>query len=399
MTTTWVPPWVRHATAAEEVWDGLPEVQRRYLRLAIVPLGLLSAVVVWSTWKAGNAHLVLDITVGILATAAAPLLWTRYQVPTAIALAALAALSPAATPAATAMAVVAGRLRSLRIAIPVAAAGVLGHAVQGLWRPVPHPFGWWLLGVAAVYGALAGWGAWARTRTELLRSLHDRALRAEQEQTTRMQHAKADERARIAREMHDSLAHHLTLIAATSGALEYRHDVEPDAARAAAGRVRAAAGDALVELRAILRVLRTEGDELRPAPGMAELPALVEQARTDGTDVTWQRTGAADPPAAVGLATYRVLQEALTNARRHAPGASVDVTLTSEPGRVELRVVNGPVPAPVLPSETGSGTGLVGLSERAELLGGTLVAEPQPDGGFAVVASLPWEPWDRSGSS
>lgn len=396
MTSTWVPPWAQHSSATGEPWEGLPKAQRRHLRWASVPLGVLSAIVVWSTWRAGDGLPALDIAVAVLATAATPLLWTRHQVPTAIALAALAALSPAATPAATAMAVVAGRLRSLRIAIPVAAAGFLGHAVQGLWRPAPHPFGWWLLGVAAVYGALAGWGAWARTRTALLRSLHERALRAEQEQAARLRRAKLDERSRIAREMHDSLAHHLTLIATTAGAIEYRPDADPDATQAAAGRVRTSAADALVELRGILRILRTDGDELRPAAGLPDIEALIEHARAGGTEVSWERAGQEDPPAAVGLAAYRVVQEALTNAHRHAPGAPVAVALATAPGHLDLTVVNGPSQADA--NDDGAGTGLVGLTERVELVGGTLTAGRR-NGGFAVTASIPWQPWARSASS
>jgi signal transduction histidine kinase len=396
MTSTWIPPWDRTTAPGAGRWTGLPTALQRHLQLSSVPLVLLAGVVVWSTWVSGHALLTLDVSVALLAAVAASQLWTRHQIPAALVLAALAALSPAATPAATAMAAVTARLRPAPVAIPIATAGIAGHVLQGLWRHVPLELGWWTLCAAAIYAALTGWGAWARTRSELLLSLHERAVRAEREQAERLRRAKLDERSRIAREMHDTLAHHLTLIATTAGAIEYRPDADPAATQAAAGRVRAAAGDALVELREILRILRTDQDELRPARGVADIETLVDQARADGTQVSWERNGHEDPPPAVGLAAYRIVQEALTNARRHAPGAPVEIALTTGPGRLDLAVVNGPGVGQA--TDDGAGTGLVGLTERVALLGGTLTACPE-NGGFAVTASIPWQAWTRSASS
>lgn len=396
------------SSSLQTPWAQVPAGHRWVIWLALLPVALLTALTTWAMVDDGDALPALDITLAVCAVGAVPLLWTRYQVATAYALAALAAVGPPATTSATLAALAVARSRSPHVAIPVALAGVAGHLVQGLWRPIPLPYGWWVLCVAAVYAALVGWGEWARTRAELVRSLWERAERAEREQAERVRRAKDDERARIAREMHDSLAHHLTVIAATAGALEYRPDAPPAQAAAAAGRVRTLAGDALVELRTILRVLRADDGDLRPAPGLAQLDDLVAAARTGGASVVWTQQVDGDPPDAVALAVYRVLQEALTNARRHAPGAAVEAALTIEPGQARLSVADdGRVRAGRPAGELGelgelgegAGTGLVGLTERVELLGGTLEAGRRPEGGFAVVASIPWQSCPRPSGS
>jgi signal transduction histidine kinase len=150
--------------------------------------------------------------------------------------------------------------------------------------------------------------------------------------------------------------------------------------------VRASAGEALEELRTVIGVLREGPDELRPAPGLADLSALVEQERAAGSAVTLQVADVVVPPA-LGLAVYRTCQEGLTNARRHAPGAAVDVRVVVDDG-LRVRVSNGPGGRGLGP---GTGTGLVGLTERIGLLGGTVEAVPRPDG-FSLDAWIPWQP-------
>ncbi|WP_146927815.1 sensor histidine kinase [Cellulomonas xylanilytica] len=353
-------------------------------------LGLLAGMVVLTTAAAWAARvdgvpLLVDLALGALAISVLPFLRSRPLLG-GLLLGALAALSPAATPAATAGTYVVARRERLGIAVPVALASITGHALQALWRSVGLPLGWWLLCDVAVHGALLGWGAYGRTRDALVDEWRVRARTAERDQVRRVEEARSAERVRIAREMHDTLAHRLTLLATTAGALEYRTDLTAQQVSAAAGVVRASAAEALEELRTVIGVLREGPDELRPAPGLADLVALVEQERAAGASVSLHLPDV-EVPAALGLAVYRTCQEGLTNARRHAPGAPVTVEVRVDDG-LRVRVVNGPGAAGLGP---GTGTGLIGLTERVELLGGTLSAAPSGDG-YTLEAWLRWEP-------
>ncbi|GAA1728437.1 hypothetical protein GCM10009809_25020 [Isoptericola hypogeus] len=332
----------------------------------------------------------VDVAVGVAAVALVPLLFTRRGVPAAVALAVLAAVSGAATPASTVATLQVARWYPVRTAVAVAAAGVAGHAVQALWRPVGLPLGWWLLCVVAVHAALLGWGAYGQERAALLWSLRDRARRAEEEQDRRVAEARVAERTRIAREMHDTLAHRLSLLAATAGALEFRPDAPPERLAEAAGRVRAGTSEALEDLRQVVRLLRAAPDDLGPLPGLDDVARLVEESRAAGQVVSYERHGSAAPPRPVTVAAFRTVQEGLTNARRHAPGSRVSVVVDTGDG--ELRVVvadEGAHPAAAPASSDGSGTGLVGLRERVALLGGSLDAGPRGTG-FALDVRLPW---------
>jgi len=358
----------------------------------------------------------LDAAVAVAALAVLPLLWTRRSVAAALALAALAALSGAATPASTVATLHVARWFPVRTALPVALAGFAGHAVQALWRPVALPLGWWLLCDLAVHAALLGWGAYGRARADLLQSLRERARRAEAEQERRVVEARLAERARIAREMHDTLAHRLSLLAATAGALEYRPDAPPERLAAAAALVRDGVSAALDDLRDVVRVLRDLPDEsadgrLAPVPGLDDVARLVAEARGAGEDVTFERAGDAVPPPAVAAAAFRAAQEGLTNARRHAPGSPVVLRVTAVPGEVRVRVSDAGAPAPAgtrsgtghaaatrgtgdVRGTVGTGTGLVGLRERVGLLGGSLAAGARTDGvapGFVLDVRLPWD--------
>ncbi|WP_146846864.1 sensor histidine kinase [Cellulomonas terrae] len=356
-----------------------------------VLLGLLVGMVVLTTLAAWAARvdgvpLGVDLALGALAVSVLPFLRSRPLLG-GLVLGVLAALSPAATPAATAGTYVVARREQLGVAIPVACASVVGHALQALWRSVGLPLGWWLLCDVAVHAALLGWGAYGRTRDALVAQWRERAHAAERDQGRKVAEARSAERTRIAREMHDTLAHRLTLLATTAGALEYRTDLTPEQVAAAAGVVRTSAGEALEELRTVIGVLRERPDELRPPPGLADLPALVEQERAAGATVRLDAPER-DLPTALSLAVYRTCQEGLTNARRHAPGAPVDVRVRVEDG-LRVQVVNGTGAQGLGP---GTGTGLVGLTERVELLGGTLRAGPDPSGGFTLDAWIPWQP-------
>jgi len=337
--------------------------------------------------------LILDIAVGLVSCALVPVM-LRWPVPGAVALAALAALSPAATPAATLGTLYVAQRRPLAIAVAAGGADVVAHLIRGLWRPNGSlPYGWWAVLVIAAGAALVGWGQGARARQALLASLRERARRAEAEQASRVAEARVAERARIAREMHDVLAHRLSLLATYAGALEYRPDAAPEQLARAAGVVRAGVHQALDELREVITVLRDDDDVdgKHPLPGLADLDGLITETRDAGTavDVTRRVTQPEDLPGGLGRTAYRVVQEGLTNARKHAPGQPVRVLLAGKPGgRLVVELAN-PV-GPADPVINGSGTGLIGLTERVRLAGGEIDHTISADGEFVLRAWLPW---------
>ena len=365
----------------------------------VVPIGALTAASIWGEFASHTTPslLVLDVTVGVAALALLPVL-LRWPVPGALALAALVAVSPAAIPAATFGTLHVAEWRRFAEAATVGAAGVVAGAVQGLWRPFGGlPYIWWLVIVIAVEAALVGWGQLTQARRALIASLRERARRAEAEQGRRVAEARAAERTRIAREMHDVLAHRLSLLATYAGAIEYRPDAPPEQVARAAGVVRAGAHQALDELREVITVLREDdGDDdaaQRPQPGLADLPLLVEESRDAGARVQLDDR-VPDPaalPGAAGRTAYRVVQEGLTNARKHAPGEPVQVVVDGRPGGgllIDIRnpLVNGQATGPAI---GGSGTGLIGLTERVRLAGGEL-DHAATDGEFRLSARLPW---------
>lgn len=279
----------------------------------------------------------------------------------------------------------------------MAASGIAAHVAQGLWQPNGGiSFGWWLVLITVAYGALVGWGSLAKAHRELVISLCERARRAEAEQGRRVAEARMLERNRIAREMHDVLAHRLSLLATYAGALEYRPDSPPEQLSRAAGVVRAGVHQALDELREMINLLRDEGHDGdgRPQPGLTDLLQLIEESRNAGEQVRLsdQVVDPAALPAATARAAYRVVQEGLTNARKHAAGRPVHVVLKGRPGDRLVIDVRNPLPEgeTSLPITPGTGTGLVGLTERVRLAGGRLDHEVTPDGEFRLHAALPW---------
>ncbi|GAA2414144.1 sensor histidine kinase [Actinomadura vinacea] len=219
---------------------------------------------------------------------------------------------------------------------------------------------------------------------------------AEQERRHRDAEAVLKERQRIARELHDVVAHHMSMIAIQAEAAPYTVPEMPDKIRKDLAEIRGTALDALTEMRRILGVLRAEdGAETAPQPGLDRLDMLFSGARVSGLSVWTSLDGDLDGvPQGVSLSAYRIVQEALSNAMRHAPGARVDVELIRKEAILLLSVINGPAAdghRPT-PSPPGSGHGLMGMRERATMLGGGLTAEPTPEGGFAVTATLPLGP-------
>lgn len=372
--------------------------------IAVGGIGALTALTVWGELVSSASALIwLDVVAGIIAVALTPVLLTR-PVPAALGLAALAALSPAATPAASLGTLQVARRRPLPTAIAVALAGVAAQALQALWRPgVDLALLWWMLLVVVAQAALVAWGAWAQARQALLASLRARARRAEQEQARRITEARSAERTRIAREMHDVLAHRLALVATHAGALEYRPDASPEQLARAAGVVRSGVHEAMQELRDVIEVLRAPDEvdgaddgadisSLRPLPALPDIDRLIAESRAAGAVIT-VRDELADPddlPGPAARTGYRVVREGLTNALKHAPGQPVEVCLTGRPGGELAIVVSNPQPPAPATTIPGSGTGLIGLAERVALAGGTLDTSPTATGRFRLAARLPW---------
>jgi signal transduction histidine kinase len=245
------------------------------------------------------------------------------------------------------------------------------------------------LGLAAV--AVAADAMASRRRAQMLAA--GQAERAELEQARR---AVLEERARIARELHDVVAHHLSLIAVRAESAPYRLAGLAGPVGEEFGSLSAAAREALADMRRLLGVLRADEPAARaPQPQLADVPDLVASARRAGVAVALTGPKAwGTVPSGVGVCAYRIVQESLSNASRHAPGAPVTVTVGHDPEAVSLHVSNGP--GHPLATETGGsgdgpghGHGLAGMRERVALLGGSLTAGPAPDGGFMVSAILP----------
>jgi len=256
--------------------------------------------------------------------------------------------------------------------------------------------------------AVALFGYNVRVRRSATSRLVVEEERAERERAGR---AVLAERARIARELHDIVAHHMSVIAIQAEAVPLRARGDSRELEAGLAEIRELSLKALAEMRRVLGVLRDESGarDTAPQPGLEELDELLETSRAAGLNVSLYVTGEiADLPEAVSLSAYRIVQESLSNAMRHAPGASVTIRIERLPGELRLRAVNGParpalaVPAggrdeeadhPGEPADTprgaGSGQGLVGMRERAAMLGGTLEAGSTDDGGFVVSATLP----------
>lgn len=364
---------------------------------ALVALGIVAVQGEWSSfgpWPSLAA--VVDIVAGLLSIVL--LLAVRHSpVRIALVLSALLTVSAAATPAAGTAALWVAQRRRLPVAIGVALAGVAGHVIRAAWRPTPdRSMVLWTVVVAASYAALVGWGAQNQARRALVESLEDRARRAEEDQAHRVAEARRGERTKIAREMHDVLAHRLSLLAAYAGALEFRPDAPPDELARAAGVIRDGAHQALEELREVIGVLRddpAEPESDRPQPTLSDLPRLLDEARAAGTPVRLddRRADAGTVPDVLGRTVYRVVQEGLTNVRKHAPGQEATVLLGGRRGRNLLVVViNRTGPDTADPGRIpGSGSGLVGLRERVQLAGGRLDAK-SGHGRFRLWAVLPW---------
>lgn len=243
-----------------------------------------------------------------------------------------------------------------------------------------------------VWGASVLAGLYLAARREQLWLLQERAARLERERDARVESAIADERARLARELHDVAAHHLSGMVVQAAAVERLVDRDPQAAREGAVWLRNQGRETLDSLRQMVGLLRgDEGDPLGPVPGVSALGDLVRAARELGDDVRVEEVGTPSPlPPLADVSVYRVAQQALTNARQHAPGGPVEVRVVHEPAGVALEVDNGPAAPGRTPAEGDrGGTGLAVMRERAALVGGSLEAGPTDDGGWRVRLHVP----------
>ncbi|MGI5403782.1 sensor histidine kinase [Streptomyces sp. CA-135486] len=402
-------PWLLPSAMAEALDPDLPGDRakagrpRRTVRDWVVDtLAFLIAAVIGllaseAGAQAGNSELVVfaDQLVGAAACCA---LWARRRAPLGLAIG-LIVVSVVVPVAAGALLVSLFSLAVHRPFKPVALVGALaigGSAAQAAVRPDPG-----MSFLASVLTGLIlillviGWGLLVRARRQLFVALRERALRAETEAELRAEQAQRLAREAIAREMHDVLAHRLTLLSVHAGALEFRPDAPPAQVARAAGVIRDSAHDALQDLREIIGVLRAPGESEgpdRPQPTLASLGALVDESREAGMKVTLDNriTDPAAVPAATGRTVYRIAQEGLTNARKHAPGTEVTVVVSGGPGSGLTVEVDNPAQLGEVEKVPGSGQGLIGLTERATLAGGRLDHGATDDGGFHVRAWLPW---------
>lgn len=323
----------------------------------------------------------------------------RHPLAVAVAAAALALASEIALgPAALALAAVSARQRWRSI---VAAGAALAVAMLFSGLPYPSSAGisvdWWVrvLFNVIVVGAVVAIGVAVGQRRAVLAGLRERAEAVEREQAAREQAVRAAERARIAHDMHDVLAHRISLVAMHAAAVGYRADLSDAERTSALTAIEQNARAALSELRDVLGVLREPTDvEAAPAPpqpGMDGIDALVAEGRSAGMGIEFVREIDGDPPPIVAQAAYRLVREALSNARKHAPDAAVTVSIAGEDGEgLAVMIDNDPpalLPAAPLP---GSGMGLVGMAERVEATGGRFHSGPRPDGGYTVTAWIPW---------
>jgi signal transduction histidine kinase len=374
--------------------------QTIWRNLVAVAVGLL----VWGAiaqvqWEQNPLLVVVDLGFGLLTMVAMNL---RRRWPFAMAM--FAALSGAVSASGSGAGIITFVSLSTRRRwtemLPVGAVSIIAGQIFYLVQPRQEQESPWYVNLAlsfAFVGIGIAIGMYIGARRELLASLEDRADRAEREQALRVAQAQANERNRIAREMHDVLAHRMSLVAMHAGALAYRDDLTAEETRGTAEVIQANSHRALTDLREILGVLRdTEAEPPnRPQPTLCDLPELIADERAAGARISLTDGLPPEPgvPESIGRAAYRMIQEGLTNARKHAPHTQVDVVVRGGPGSGLSLEVRNPIrvgatrdrqPAPR------AGFGLVGLAERATLAHGRFEHGRTPEHDFVIRAWLPW---------
>lgn len=363
---------------------------------AILLALLLGGLATDATDVATGDYAVVDTVVGLTAITT---LWWRRRAPRVVA--GITFVAAAAAPLAAGAAIVGvftvvAHARPTRWTAAVPLLYVL-YLVSGVVSLVAFPDRDGSTIESAVVGvvltvAAVGWGLAVRARREAFAALAARADRAEADQHARVEEARRAERARIAAEMHDVLAHRLTMLSLAAGAIEHRPDGSAEELAGAAVVVRTSAHLALEDLRQVIGILRE--DEIAttaPLPAAGDLERLVEESRGAGmmVELAAPLGTLADMPPELARHTYRIVQEGLTNAQKHAPGQPVCLRVVRGSNEeLEIEVTNPSVPGPAgLP---GAGVGLVGMRERVELAGGTLDAGIDGQGTHVLRAHLPW---------
>ncbi len=369
-------------------------------------LCLVFSAVVWQTvagieWREHRTLFVVEIVLGV-ASFVLVHFRRRAPVPIALAIAAMSAVSGLAAGPATLAAVSVATRRDLPHVVLVGIANFVAAQTWTTLAPFPDNDEVVTAIVNVVVNAgMMGWGLYIGSRREIMWTLRARAERAETEQDLRLGQARSTERARIAREMHDVLAHRITQVSMQAGALAFRDDLDAARLREGLAQIQGQANDALHELRDVLGVLREDDPgpvTARPQPTYDDITALVDEAKSLGLAVDWSdRVDATTPvPPATGRTVYRIVQEGITNVRKHAPGSEVAISSTGNP-RSGITVVlanpmhdaSGAVVDDHVTGAPGAGLGLVGLRERTELRGGRL--DQRTEGAtFVLEAWLPW---------
>ena len=278
--------------------------------------------------------------------------------------------------------------------------GVLAVLFLGLWWSEGQ-LDTWLLFIFAFTTGIWLAGDTLRARTVEAREHERRAGEIERQRAAALRQAAAEERARIARELHDVIAHNLSVIVIQAGAAQRVLDEQPDVAREAMRQVEVTGRVAMTEMRRLLGVVRRGDDEplTVPQPGVASLDTLLDDVRAAGLTVTLRTSGDDRPlPPGVDVSVYRIVQEALTNTLRHAQATRATVDIRYLPASVEIEIVDDGSGATDIRWDTdGGGHGLAGMRERAGLFDGAFEAGPRSSGGFAVRVTLPTEPAAAAG--
>ena len=366
---------------------------------AVVIGGLLWLSVAGDQWQSARTLFWGDLVLGV-ASLAAMQFRRRWPLAVTVLTVAATAVSVSAIGPYIICQVSLSARRRWREILPTAALSVLTGQASLAVQP-NRTMSWYvnLLFCVLAAGVVVAIGMYLGARRDLIASLQDRAERAEREQALQVSTARAGERTRIAREMHDVLAHRMSLVAVHAGALAYRTDLSAAETRETAAIIQANSQRALADLREILGLLRdTErGIDVthhRPQPTLSDLDSLLDDERAAGAHVTL-RSDLEDLdalPESIGRSAFRIVQEGLTNARKHAPHAIVTVELTGHPGNgLDLSVRNPVRVGGELNGKDGTGFGLVGLAERAAASHGRLEHGLTRNGDFVLRAWLPWE--------
>lgn len=372
------------------------QVWRLLLVLAVTGLSWVEL----APWQLAHAPgwFAADIAIGVVSTVAAFRWRHRFPVATALVTNVVSIVSFSSGGAASLALVSLATRRRWREIVPVTIVVALTIPVVVAVNPVPGPDPRLDAAVVVVViGLMVAVGLYVGSRRELLATLRSRAEIAEAEQAAKVAQARGAERTRIAREMHDVLAHRISLVTMHAGALAYRDGLPPEQVREAARTIQETAHQAMTELRGVLGVLRDgPGDaapEL-PQPSAGDLRILVEEWARAGMRIDLSVDGDLDDvPDAEGRTIFRVVQEGLTNAHKHATDTAVTVRVEAEGGAGVRAVVTNPLRVGTTRTTApppGAGLGLVGLRERVELAGGRLTQKVTPDQRYVLEAWVPW---------